>query len=192
MLKRPKFLVLCLYGLNYIFFASSAANALSFGDDAIGEKNTDRGAGKDAAARGLAMIVVTLACLLHAFTRRGGIILNNIIVVAKVAILCIFPIMAICVLAGVADTDHAAENLKPANAFADPSNSVSAYVQGILAILFAYNGYNQANYVLCEIHRPRKTFVKGIIIAVSIVCVLYMLINVSFVSLSSMPIPQDM
>jgi amino acid transporter len=38
--------------------------------------------------------------------------------------------------------------------------------------------------VLCEINRPRKTLVKGIIIAVAIVCVLYMLVNISYVCLA--------
>ncbi|KAF2272400.1 uncharacterized protein EI97DRAFT_445851 [Westerdykella ornata] len=169
LIKRPKFLVLCIYGLNYIFLASSAANALSFGDDVMGGSGTDRPAGKDAAARGLAMVVVTLACMLHAFTRRGGIILNNIVVVVKVLILCAFPVMAICVLAGVTDTNHAAENMRPSNAFANVHSNVDGYVQGTLAILYAYNGYNQANYVLCEISRPRKTLVRGIVIAMIVV-----------------------
>lgn len=127
--------------------ASSAANALSFGDDVIGNQGVDRGALKDAAARGLAIIAVTLPCFLHAFTRRGGIILNNIFVVVKVAILCTFPIMAVCVLAGVVDSNHAPQNLSLANSFSGARSDVDSYTQGILAVLYAYSGYNQANYV---------------------------------------------
>jgi hypothetical protein len=36
--------------------------------------------------------------------------------------------------------------------------------------------------VLCEIERPRKNFKRGIIIAVGLLCVLYMLVNLSYVS----------
>jgi amino acid transporter len=140
-------LILCVYGLNYIFLASSAANALSFGDDVIGGAGTDRSAAKDNAARGIAMVAVTFCCLLHAFTRRGGIMLNNIVVVLKLMILCSFPIMAFCVLGGVSDTNHAKSNMAASNAFAEAHSNVDGYVQGTLAILFAYNGYNQANYV---------------------------------------------
>lgn len=93
------------------------------------------------------MAAVTLACLLHAFTRRGGIALNNVMVVVKLMILTTFPIMAICALAGVENTNHAAENMNPSKAFEDAHSNVDGYVQGILGILFAYNGYNQANYV---------------------------------------------
>jgi amino acid transporter len=84
---------------------------------------------------------------LHAFTRRGGILLNNVVVVVKVAILCVFPIMAICVLGGVANTNHAAEALKGSNSFSQTHSNVDSYTQGILAVFYAYGGYNQANYV---------------------------------------------
>jgi amino acid transporter len=145
--KRPRFFVLCLYAVNYICLASGAANALSFGDDVIGDQGTDRGSLRDAAARGLAILAVTFPCFLHAFTRRGGIILNNVMVVIKVAILFTFPIMAICVLAGVVDSNHAKQNLSLKKSFANTSSNIDRYSQGILAVLYAFNGYNQANYV---------------------------------------------
>lgn len=147
LLRRPKFLVLCCYAINYILLASSATNALSFGDDVIGDQGTDRGAMRDAAARGLAILAVTFPCFMHAFTRRGGIILNNVVVMVKVAILCSFPIMAICVLAGVVDSNHAKHNLDPKNSFANTRSNVDSCTQGILAVLYAFSGYNQANYV---------------------------------------------
>jgi amino acid transporter len=199
LIKRPRFLVLSCYAVNYIFLASSAANALSFGDDIVGGEGADRGALRDAAARGLAILAVTLPCFLHAFTRRGGILINNIFVVFKIAILCVFPVMAICVLAGVVDSNHAAQNLSSQNSFANARSDVDSYTQGILAVMYAYSGYNQANYVcyqqslplgdlqltvkvLCEIEKPRKNFTRGIIIAMTIVCILYMLVNLSYVS----------
>jgi len=147
LLKRPKFFVLSTYAITYIFLSSSAANALSFSDDIIGDQGTDRGALKDAAARGLAILAITLACFLHAFTRRGGILINNVFVVAKIAILCVFPIMAICVLAGVVDSNHAVHNLSSKHSFANARSDIDSYTQGVLAVLYAYSGYNQANYV---------------------------------------------
>jgi len=135
------------YAAFYILLASTAANALSFGDDIIGGQGTTRGATKDAAARGLAILAVTFPCFLHAFTRRGGILLNNSIVIVKVAILCTFPIMAICVLSGVTNSNHAADNLSASKSFSDIHPDVDSYTQGILAILYAFSGYNSANYV---------------------------------------------
>jgi hypothetical protein len=133
--------------VNFILLASSAANALSFGDDIIGGQSTDRSAAQDAAARGLAVVAVTFPCLLHAFTRRGGIILNNVVVICKVLILCTFPVMAICVLCGVAESNYSKENMSASTSFADIRGDVDSYTQGVLAVLYAYSGYNQANYV---------------------------------------------
>ncbi|KAF1844356.1 uncharacterized protein K460DRAFT_343641 [Cucurbitaria berberidis CBS 394.84] len=88
--------------------------------------------------------------------------------------------MAICVLSGVANTNHAEENLNISKSFSHAHSNIDSYTQGILAVFYAYSGYNQANYVLCEIDRPRKNFVRGIIIAVGMICVLYMLVNLSY------------
>jgi amino acid permease len=73
--------------------------------------------------------------------------MNNTVVVVKVAILCAFPIMAICVLAGVTNSNYAAQNLDFKDSFANSRSDVDSYTQGILAVLYAYSGYNQANYV---------------------------------------------
>ncbi|KAH8725895.1 hypothetical protein GQ44DRAFT_726624 [Phaeosphaeriaceae sp. PMI808] len=127
LVKRPKYFVLSIYAVTYIFVSSSAANALSFGDHIIGDQDTDRGAGRDAAARGLAILTVTFPCFLHAFTRRGGILLNNIVAMIKVSILCAFPIIAICVSFGVVDSNPARSNLNLKNSFANAHATIDSY-----------------------------------------------------------------
>ena len=44
-------------------------------------------AGNNSAVRGLAVISLTFACILHALWRKGGIICNNILAVLKVSML---------------------------------------------------------------------------------------------------------
>jgi hypothetical protein len=55
--------------------------------------------------------------------------------------------MAICVLCGVIESNHAKENMRASTSFADIHGDVDSYTQGVLAVLYAYSGYNQANYV---------------------------------------------
>ncbi|KAH0559504.1 hypothetical protein GP486_003981 [Trichoglossum hirsutum] len=55
-----------------------------------------------------------------------------------------------------------------------------------LPIVFAYNGYNQANYILSEIHKPRRLFPRAVIIAVVSVSITYILVNISYRGLSKM------
>ncbi|KAF2004027.1 amino acid transporter [Amniculicola lignicola CBS 123094] len=179
LVQHPKFLIICVYGLNYIVLASSAANALSFGDYTMfsTDMNTKT---KDNIARVLAIIAVTFACAIHAFTRRGGIILNNVLASVKVLIVLTFPIMAICALAGVKDTNNAKSNLNPSTSFDGIHSTMYGYSNAFISVLYAYQGINQANYIISEIDRPRRTFVKGITIAASIVVTLYILTNISY------------
>jgi amino acid transporter len=104
---------------------------------------------RDAAARGIAIGVVTFSCLIHGTCRRGGILLNNIIASTKVLILFIFPVLAICALAGVGNTNNATMNMSIKNSFAGVHTNTSMYgwSNAFLSVLYAYSGFNQANYV---------------------------------------------
>ena len=43
--------------------------------------------------------------------------------------------------------NFAKENLTPSNAFADAPTVTYGYVESFLSVIFAFGGYNQANYV---------------------------------------------
>ncbi|KAF2264189.1 amino acid transporter [Lojkania enalia] len=180
LIKRPRFFVLCIYGISFIILASNAANSLSFGDHLTHSFGIENSTTRDNVARGLAMISVTLACVIHAFTRRGGIIFNNILAVTKVLILLTFPIMAICALAGVSDTNYAKINMDPAYSFQDSHSDLYGYSNSFISVLYAYNGISQANFILSEIKQPRRTFPKAICTAAGLIISLYLLVNISY------------
>ena len=54
------------------------------------------------------------------------------------------------------------------------------YAESFLAILFAWGGFNQANYVMGEIDDPRKRYKWPAFSAVAIVSTLYVLVNVAY------------
>ena len=105
---------------------------------------------RDATVRGIAIGVVTCSCLIHGTWRRGGVLLNNIVASTKVLIICIFPVLAVCALAGFGNTNSATENMSIKNSFADAHASTSMYgwSNAFLSVLYAYSGFNQANYEL--------------------------------------------
>lgn len=51
-----------------------------------------------------------------------------------------------------------------------------------LIIVFAFSGFEQPNYVLGEISRPRKRFPLSMIVGTGTVCLLYMATNLAYVS----------
>jgi hypothetical protein len=59
------------------------------------------------------------------------------------------------------------------------------YVQILIVFacaVFAFSGFEQPNYVLGEIRRPRKTFPRATAVGVLTACLLYVAVNVSYVS----------
>ncbi|KAK0661408.1 High-affinity methionine permease [Lasiodiplodia hormozganensis] len=178
--KKPKYFITCIYGLLFIIIGNMAGNSIAFGDyvlRAAGHESPNR-----ASVRGIALGVITFTCLFHGTWRKGGIWLNNIFAVLKVATLCFIIVVGFCALGGVFGdkANKAATNYALDNSFSNTSHSSYGYAEGFLSVIFAYTGFSQSNYVLSEIDQPRKKFRKGVLTAVGTMCVLYMLVNVAY------------
>ncbi|OJD37432.1 high-affinity methionine permease [Diplodia corticola] len=178
--KKPRYLVTCVYGLLFIVVGNMAGNSIAFGDyilRAAGHENPSR-----AAVRGIALGVITFTCIFHGTWRKGGIWLNNFFAVLKVATLCFIVVVGFCALGGVFGdkANKAATNYATDKSFSNTSDSSYGYAEGFLSVIFAYTGFTQSNYVLSEVDQPRKKFRKGVLSAVSLMCVLYMLVNVAY------------
>ena len=79
----PHMLTTCMYGIVFIILGNLSGNAIAFGIyvmSAAGYDDPSRGS-----VIGLAVGALSCACLVHVASRRGGIILNNIFAVVKVA-----------------------------------------------------------------------------------------------------------
>jgi amino acid transporter len=89
---RPKFLATCTYGIMFLLLGNLAGNAIYIGQYTMlaagREIKAPRWTGDlgppDGAVVGIAIAALTLSVLMHVFSRRGGIILNNIFAVVKV------------------------------------------------------------------------------------------------------------
>lgn len=74
-----------MYGTVFVLLGNLSGNAIAFGQlcyEAAGRSDAPRGP-----VIGLAITVLTACMLLHIFSRRGGIRLNNVFAVLKVALL---------------------------------------------------------------------------------------------------------
>ncbi|KAK3361360.1 amino acid permease-domain-containing protein [Lasiosphaeria ovina] len=187
--KDTVLLMGCLYGISFICVGNMAGNciicALRILQAAHPERDNDSSNGE---IRGIALGIAFFACFIHAFSRRGGIWLNNILALVKVGILLLI-IGAACAVAGGAfhraDTGTAVgnefgNNTSKATAFGQASDEANGYGQAFLAIIFAFSGFDQPNYVLGEIKRPRKTFPVSMFTSVAIVSLLYVAVNICY------------
>lgn len=124
-----------------------AGNCLVFGIRCIEAAGFDS-ANYDSAVRGIAVGVATFACLIHTFSRRGGIYLGNFFAVIKVLLLTMMIIVGFCAWGGAFGTEnYATHNMAAQNAFKDPSSDSYGYVSAFLSVIFAWSGFDQPTYV---------------------------------------------
>ncbi|KAL2204498.1 hypothetical protein CC79DRAFT_1276983 [Sarocladium strictum] len=186
--------IACLYGISFICVGNMAGNCVNFGIRVLAAANP----GLDpshAEVSAIATAAGLFSCLIHAVSRRGGILLNDVFAVIKVCILLIIPCATFAVLAkAVEDEDGIqvpnvfGDNMDPEAAFKPPegspagNTSLSGYAAAYLSILFAFGGIEQSNHVLGEIKSPRRTFPRALTFAVALVGVLYMVVNLCYMT----------
>jgi len=164
MIKSPKRLATCLYGIPFIVLGTAAGNALICAECLLRISVNEP---SKAAVRALAVGIATFACLLHATSRTGGIYLFNLFGVVKVAMLVAMFVLGVAFACGAwggpgADpkpVNIASDNLSIHNSTADALGSAYGYAEAFLAVLFAFGGFNQATYVsqLTPEYRPYNT-----------------------------------
>lgn len=72
-----------------------------------------------------------------------------------------------------------------ANAFSGPSPGFGAIATAFYTGLWAYDGWNNLNYVTEEIKNPSKNLPRSIVIGIPLVTLCYALINISYLAAMS-------
>lgn len=185
----------CLYGISFICVGNMAGNCVSFGIRVLSAAHPGIEP-SHAEVCAIATAAGLFSCLIHAVSRRGGILLNDFFAVIKVCILLIIPCATFAVLAEAVKDDNGVQvqnvfgkNLDPKVAFGAPigstntnSASLDGYAAAYLSILFAFGGIEQSNHVLGEIKSPRRTFPRALTFAVALVGILYMVVNLCYMA----------
>lgn len=175
-----------MYGIVFIILGNLSGNAIAFGVyvmSAAGHDDPSRGS-----VIGLAIAALTFACLVHIASRRGGILLNNFFAVAKVLILLMIIILGFLRAGGYTFNGHANPQTYPTHnfdlkkSFQGDGQNTPSFADSLLFIIYTYSGFEQPFYVLSEIKAPRRRFPKYTLIAMLIASLLFVLVNIAFVS----------
>ncbi|KAF9053722.1 amino acid transporter [Hymenopellis radicata] len=119
-----------------------------------------------------AVATVSAMCI---WTRQLGARAAVVFTSVKVAALILITVLGIIQLArGKVSTSFTAPLFK------DSSTSPSAYSLALYSGLWAFDGWDQANYVGGEMHNPEKNIPRTIHSSMAIVTVLFLLANVSY------------
>lgn len=157
-----------------------AGNAINFAVRllrATGDTEPNEGA-----VRAIAIAVATLTCFIHAFSRRGGIYLNNMFAIVKISILLLIVFIAIAVGAGAfPDTKNViSENTDTKKSFHAENTHVNGYAHAFLAVIFSFWGFEQPNYIMGEISNPKRKFPISMVSGVVLICSVYMAVMISY------------
>lgn len=147
----------CMFAVIYVILGNLSGNAIAFGIYVLEAAGID---GHAAAVRGLAVACLTVACLLHASWRKGGIFVNNALAILKILILLVIIGIGFAASAG-ASFGHgsvhgetvnptmgtATSNFDTHTSFAHSRKDTASYADSILFIVYTFSGYEQPFYV---------------------------------------------
>jgi amino acid transporter len=141
----------------------------------------------------IALCLLTAVCLLHIFSRKMGIFVNNMLALYKVTLVTFIIMVGFAAMAGGRGkgvNNGGTYGLKNWDtAMVTKTMSMWEYSNAILGVLWAYTGWENANYVLSEVRRPpgneSKVFKVAAFSAIGVTTVLYVLANVAYFTVLS-------
>ncbi|KAL2168826.1 hypothetical protein VTG60DRAFT_6796 [Thermothelomyces hinnuleus] len=186
--RRPKYLATCIFAVQFVLFAISTGNCISFSSyllRAATEKPPEDGSWLN---RGIAVATITVVCLIHAFAPRWGIWLSNGFGAFKLIMLSLLVCTGFAALAGrtVAPRPDNFSSFRGAGSSRrldenfDAGGAAGGYSIALLQVLYSYSGWENANYVLTEVRSAPRTLKRAAPISVSVVTALYLLANISY------------
>lgn len=120
----------------------------------------------------VAVLIVTLLCV---WAQKLGTRVAVVFTSAKVIALLAITVLGVVQLARGKASESLTESL-----FDGSSHSPSAYSLALYSGLWAFDGWDQANYVGGDMHNPQKNIPRAIHSSMLIVTVLFLLANLSY------------
>ncbi len=119
----------------------------------------------------VAVTVISALTVINCMGVRAGGTAQNIFMVTKILAIVMmvgFGLKAIGVLSPTSPQS---------SSYAEPINLISTFGAALVPVMFAYGGWQTANFVAGEIREPEKNLPKGLLMGVLGVLVLYLSVN---------------
>ena len=154
---RPRYLASCIFAVFFVLLGDTAPNTIAFAKHilvAFDDANEDP---DYRLQKSVALVCISFICLIHFFSRKMGIFMNNALAAYKVCLLLFVVVAGFICLTGAGGGGHKRDEYGKVNLehpFAHSSGSPYAYASAMLSVLFAYQGWENANYVGPAIPTP--------------------------------------
>ncbi|KAI0010430.1 amino acid permease-domain-containing protein [Xylariaceae sp. FL0662B] len=196
--RSPYMLATCMFMSWVVLLGFSAPNAIVLGEYALYAFDITSTRWN---VRGIAVLVVSVLCYIHARHPRLGLRLVNILGMGKLLILTIVVLSGIAAawtgLGAQSAAGLALTARRPDPSFTDARLLSTAqrnfsnvwegssmqpynYATALLKIIYCFRGYSTANQVLSEVKDPVRTLKVAAPVALGIVSLAYLAINIAF------------
>jgi APA family basic amino acid/polyamine antiporter len=129
----------------------------------------------------LAIAALVIVSAINYVGVKPGSRVLNVFVVLKVAALAV--LIGIGLLLPEGTTGWLADVRLPDTGAGPGAGTVMAFGAALIPILFAYGGWQNANYIAEEIDAPERNLPRSLILGVIVVVVVYVLVNVAYLRL---------
>jgi APA family basic amino acid/polyamine antiporter len=131
-----------------------------------------------------ALILVISATLIHGKNHRASGRMQDWFTLIKVALIIIFVLLVVSTVT----LNGTAQPLQWLPIESDPATLLSpAFAVSLIYVSYAYTGWNSATYITNEVNDPTRTIPKVLIVGTSIVMLLYLALNATFL----LAVPMD-
>jgi len=107
--------------------------------------------------------------------------------VSKVILLLVFTGLLVIVFFGLGNLSAKPAHFMDVRELTNGSVTLSSFYTAMLAAFWAYQGWVSVGFIGGEVKDPTKNIPKGIVIGVFVVIFVYLLVNVTYLSLLSIP-----
>ncbi|XP_075154866.1 L-type amino acid transporter sobremesa isoform X1 [Haematobia irritans] len=126
----------------------------------------------------VALVAIVMILFVNCYSVNLGMAVQNVFTAAKL-------VAVLIVICGGAWKLFQGNTQHLANAFNGPTPNVGAIATAFYTGLWAYDGWNNLNYVTEEIKNPSKNLPRSIVIGIPLVTLCYALINISYLAAMS-------
>ncbi|XP_017111656.1 b(0,+)-type amino acid transporter 1 isoform X1 [Drosophila elegans] len=130
----------------------------------------------------VALVAIVMILFVNCYSVNLGMAVQNVFTAAKL-------VAVVVVICGGAWKLMQGNTQHLSNAFNGPMPNVGSIATAFYTGLWAYDGWNNLNYVTEEIKNPSKNLPRSIIIGIPLVTLCYALINISYLAAMS---PEEM
>ena len=133
---------------------------------------------------GVKMIAILLILILTGLNISG---LKSGAGVSKVIMLLVFTGLLIIIIFGLTSATNRTSNIFDFKELTAGTVTLSAFYTAILGAFWAYQGWVSVGFIGGEVKDPTRNIPKGIVTGVFIVIFIYLLVNVTYLALLSIP-----